>query len=267
MSFHLRIHTGFRPFECDVCKRRFTRRETLLSHTKSHLDIRPYSCCICNKTFKRRAHVTCHIETHFKSQTHNCVECTVSFDALDLYLKHLIKEHYVNDNELINLIQNRNLIDPIELKTLLANINVNRQLLIQNKSVQEKNDKNNFSNEIYDELEEDLGEPNENFIENNYDDEQNSSFSINEDVINEDNFNKINQELEQELADEMSELANDNYDENLNENIDEMMIDRNSNKKDHFNTVNNHNNEFTNDINFNGVHLVNGDDDFEDDIY
>lgn len=267
----MRIHTGFRPFECDVCKRRFTRRENLRSHMNCHLSIRPFSCPICNRTFKRRAHVTSHIETHLKPQIHNCVECSISFDVLDLFLKHLIREHYVNDSELITLIQNRNLIDPIELKTLLANINVNKQFLIQNKSMQSGKDDNNiYPDEIYDDLEidEDLGEPNQNYVEdNNYDDEQSSSLNddINNDDINdqnEENLNKINEELEQELADEMSELVNENYDDILN---NDEFDDKASNKNDHFNNLNNHNNEYSNEINFNGVHIVNGDDDFEDD--
>lgn len=33
---HMRTHSGVRPFQCDVCRRRFTLKHSMLRHRKKH---------------------------------------------------------------------------------------------------------------------------------------------------------------------------------------------------------------------------------------
>jgi hypothetical protein len=52
-----------------------------------------------------------HLEVHFKSKLNTCTECSQQFDALDLFLAHLIQQHQVYDRELLQLIKSKNVLD------------------------------------------------------------------------------------------------------------------------------------------------------------
>lgn len=43
-----------RKFECDICQRRFIRKQHMLRHRDTHSDIRRYQCVCCHKRFSRR---------------------------------------------------------------------------------------------------------------------------------------------------------------------------------------------------------------------
>ena len=48
----MRIHTNEKPYECDVCEKRFRQSGDLQSHMRIHTNEKPYECDVCEKRFR-----------------------------------------------------------------------------------------------------------------------------------------------------------------------------------------------------------------------
>lgn len=66
---HMKLHTGFRPYQCTDCKKTFVRKEHLLRHMVLHSGERNFSCDICTKSFSRHDNLLKHVRTHNKGQS------------------------------------------------------------------------------------------------------------------------------------------------------------------------------------------------------
>ena len=78
---------GEKPYQCNICNRRFGYKHILMEHQNLHFGNRPYACNMCDKKFAARSNLIQHRTVH--KRPYHCNLCNKRFDREDQLKKHL----------------------------------------------------------------------------------------------------------------------------------------------------------------------------------
>jgi len=59
----MRIHTNEKPYECDVCEKRFRQSGSLKIHKRIHTNEKPFECHVCEKRYRSGSGLKYHVRT------------------------------------------------------------------------------------------------------------------------------------------------------------------------------------------------------------
>uniref|UniRef100_A0A1Y1M847 Protein krueppel n=2 Tax=Photinus pyralis TaxID=7054 RepID=A0A1Y1M847_PHOPY len=89
---HLReTHEGIKNFGCDICGRMFATRRNVEEHRRIHTNERPYICDLCGKSFKQKASLFVHNRSHSDLFPFRCSYCNQGFRTRPPLLIHVTR--------------------------------------------------------------------------------------------------------------------------------------------------------------------------------
>ena len=91
----MQVHSGVKPWTCDICSRTFLNKWNMIKHKETHGENRPFKCPICPYGAKVGEHLLAHIGTmHSNSFAYYCEICKKPwkrFSQLQVHMKRMHK--------------------------------------------------------------------------------------------------------------------------------------------------------------------------------
>ncbi|XP_063392572.1 zinc finger protein 286A-like [Cydia fagiglandana] len=87
---HQKLH--MHKYECDMCNKRFEKKDKLVSHIINHMKPKPFTCKFCKKGFFQIGHLNRHLVIHLGAkETYKCGSCKQKFTQNASLKRHIEK--------------------------------------------------------------------------------------------------------------------------------------------------------------------------------